>query len=282
MNCSAIRAMLRRATDAAAAFPNGTCSATSRPRSSTLGTSAPSKYSSRWRRTSSSLVVAGKTSTKRKSCVLNDGCDIAHSSIRSLHHDAWTMRVAFSRAQFGDAPGERGDVGVEGGRHHSRVSGDCSPYVHHGVGLVVGGAIQLLGTITALVAGGRLRAHPPGSLGAAASQPPRASRERASDCVAVGYRPAQVVTGVARWNRPPGSDRPNAERLGTNERHGGAHGRRIAARELPLQGRARVSDGSLETDRASPPRSTSSRAVEPARRRASVLAELATSARSSS
>ncbi len=47
MNCSATRVMFRRAMVAAAALPNGTWSATSRPRSSTLGTSAPSKYSSR-------------------------------------------------------------------------------------------------------------------------------------------------------------------------------------------------------------------------------------------
>ena len=40
--------------------------------------------------TSASLVVAGKTSTKRKSWVLNDGCDIAHSSMRSVHRDDWT------------------------------------------------------------------------------------------------------------------------------------------------------------------------------------------------
>ena len=40
--------------------------------------------------TSASLVVAGKTSTKRKSCVLNDGCDMAHSSMRSVHREDCT------------------------------------------------------------------------------------------------------------------------------------------------------------------------------------------------
>src|SRR5947208_1403795 len=92
MNGRAMRVMLRLATDAAAALPKGTWSATSRPRSRARGTSASAKYSSRWRRTSASSVVAGKTSTNRNSCVLNDGCDIAHSSIRSLHHADCTMR----------------------------------------------------------------------------------------------------------------------------------------------------------------------------------------------
>ena len=79
--------MLRRATEADRRPPMGTRSAMSMPHSITLGVSAPSKYSSMWRRTSASSTVAGKTSTKRKSWVLNEGWDIAHPSMRSLHHD---------------------------------------------------------------------------------------------------------------------------------------------------------------------------------------------------
>ena len=70
-------------------------------------------------------------------------------------------------------------------------------------------------TITALVAGGRLRAHPPSSLGAAASQPPRAPRERASVCVArrlssVAGRDWRCEVGLTTGERPPS----RAERLG--------------------------------------------------------------------
>src|SRR4051794_38187857 len=94
MNCSAMRLMLRRAMRASMARPNGTWSAASTPTSSIFGISTPSKYSARCRATSSVLSSAGNTSTNRKSCVLNAGRDIAHSSMRSLHHD---MRKTFDR-----------------------------------------------------------------------------------------------------------------------------------------------------------------------------------------
>ena len=95
MNCSAMRAMFLRATRASTALPNGTCPATSIPRSSAFGTSWPSKYSCRCRATSASSTMAGNTSTKRKSCVLKAGRAIAQSSIRSLQND---MRKTFERS----------------------------------------------------------------------------------------------------------------------------------------------------------------------------------------
>ena len=95
MNCSAMRAMFLRATRASMAAPKGTLSARSTPRSSALGTSTPSKYSARCRAMSSRSSRAGKTSTKRNSCVLKAGRDIAQSIIRSLHHD---MRKTFDRS----------------------------------------------------------------------------------------------------------------------------------------------------------------------------------------
>ena len=95
MNCSAMRAMFLRATRASMAAPKGTLSARSTPRSSALGTSTPSKYSARCRAMSSRSSRAGNTSTKRNSCVLKAGRDIAQSIIRSLHHD---MRKTFERS----------------------------------------------------------------------------------------------------------------------------------------------------------------------------------------
>ena len=89
ISCCAMRVMFRRAAAAVTRAPKGTCSATSSPSSS--GT--PAKYSSRWRMTSTSSRHAGKTSTKRKSAVLNRGWAMAHASIRSLHQPRWKTRA---------------------------------------------------------------------------------------------------------------------------------------------------------------------------------------------
>ena len=67
MNWLAMRVMFRRATEAVSVSPNGTCSATPTPMSSSRGTSFPSKYSDAWRSTSSSPDMAGKVSTNRNS-----------------------------------------------------------------------------------------------------------------------------------------------------------------------------------------------------------------------
>src|SRR3954454_22569128 len=64
----------------------------------------PSKYSLRWRATSSLPSRAGNTSTNRNSCVLNAGRDMAQSSIRSLHHD---MRKTFDRSPVPNSASSR-------------------------------------------------------------------------------------------------------------------------------------------------------------------------------
>ena len=61
---------------------------------------------------------AGNTSTKRNSCVLKAGRDIAQSIIRSLHHDMRKTLRALAVAQLGDPPGERLRVALDAGRIH--------------------------------------------------------------------------------------------------------------------------------------------------------------------
>src|SRR5688500_2301644 len=63
------------------------------PMSSRRGASVPSKYSRMCDSTSASSVVAGKTSTKRKSWVLTEGCDMGQPSMRSLPPDKWYTRA---------------------------------------------------------------------------------------------------------------------------------------------------------------------------------------------
>ena len=90
-SCRAIRMIPARAT-AEIRAPSGTSSDVA-PKPSTRGTSTPSKYSVMCRSTSASPRQAGRTSIKRKSCVLKLGCDIAQSRIRSLQRPRWKSRA---------------------------------------------------------------------------------------------------------------------------------------------------------------------------------------------
>jgi hypothetical protein len=88
MNCWAMRSMFERARPAATLGPSpGTPSARCRPARTGHGAESAVISISRWRRTSSSPRVAGKTSTKRNRAVLNDGCFMAQPSRRSDQND---------------------------------------------------------------------------------------------------------------------------------------------------------------------------------------------------
>src|SRR3954471_12884052 len=117
------------------------------PMSSRRGASVSSKYSRRCCSTSASPLVAGNTSTKRKSCVLNDGCDMAHPSMRSLHQDMRYTRAESSEpraamrrascvtsASSGVATEPTVPVRQNAPVHATTVRGFSQAYDHEGAG----------------------------------------------------------------------------------------------------------------------------------------------------